>query len=376
MPEATKQMQSAYRQCTRCVMDTSDLEIAFDALGQCNHCTEYAAKTSHLAYHGNDARRDEAVRKMKRAGLGKPYDCVIGISGGVDSCYAALKAKQLGLRALLVHLDNGWNTEAAVKNIKATVDTLGFDYQSYVLNWAEFRALQVAFLRASILDAEIPTDVAIPAACHAVAAEHGVRYVISGGNVVTEGILPMSWGYYAKDTRLIKAIRARFGVNKSDSVPTFGMLKEFYYKYFKGIRTVYLLNLVPFSKRQAIAALKDELQWSAYDNKHGESRYTGFLQTYILPVKFNIDYRRATLSSQICAGEVTRDEALLELEKKPYNEAKLDEDKRYVCKKLEISLDEFEAIMKMPPKTYRDYPNSKRLIELVYGIYRALNKLA
>jgi N-acetyl sugar amidotransferase len=355
-------------------MDTSDPLISFNGLGQCNHCIEFLSNTQRIGYRGasSDAKRAALVAEMKRAGQGLEYDCVVGLSGGIDSCYAAYQVKQLGLRALLVHMDNGWNSDSAVKNIKQVVDTLGFDYQSYVLNWSEFKAVQVAFLKASIIDAEIPTDIAIPAAMHAVAAEHGVKYLISGGNVATEGILPKSWACNAKDTALFDSIVSRFCSQPVSSVPTFGFAKEAYYKFIKGIRIVYLLNLMPFSKRDALAVLKQQFDWNEYGHKHSESRYTGFLQSYILPVKFNVDYRKATLSTQICTGEVSREQALLQLKLLPYDVSRVEQDKRYVCKKLDLSLDEFENIMKLPVKTFRDYSNDQSRLEAAYRLYRFL----
>jgi N-acetyl sugar amidotransferase len=367
-------MSVPYRQCTRCVMDTSDVQIAFDSEGHCNHCTEYLQNGFKLVYQGasSDATRLALVEKIKRAGVGRQYDCVVGISGGVDSCFLAYKAKELGLRPLLLHLDNGWNSDIAVANIRQVVDKLGLDYQSKVLDWADFRAIQVAFLKASIVDAEIPTDVAIAASWHEVAAEHGIKYIICGSNFATEGILPKSWAYHARDLKFFKAILQRFCSRRIGPFPTFSVLRELYYKYVRGIRIVYLLNHLPYAKADAIATLKEKLGWRSYGGKHSESKYTGFLQSYILPTKFNLDYRRATLSTQICAGAVTREDALEELKKLPYDAAKIDDDKRYICKKLELSLEEFEAIMQLPPKTHRDYPNNERFIEFVYRVYRAL----
>ena len=367
--------EKPYQLCTRCVMDTSDPAIEFNSNGYCNHCIAYFEKTSKLVYQGasSDAALEELVKNIKQKGKGKKYDCLIGISGGIDSCYAAYIAKNLGLRALVVHLDNGWNSEISVKNIKNVVNKLGFDYQSYVLNWEEFRDLQLAFLKASVPEAETPTDIAIPAALHKVAAGNNIHFIISGGNFATEGILPKEWHYNAKDLRYLKAIHKKFGRKKLKTFPTFGYKNEIYYKYVKGIRTIYLLNYVPYSKKDAMKLLEDQLGWKYYGGKHYESKYTGFLQSYILPKKFNIDYRRATLSTQICAGEVTREEALQELKKLPYDPSKVDEEKQYLAKKLGITLEDFDNIMKEPPKTFRDYPNEQARLEFIYDTYRKLN---
>jgi hypothetical protein len=243
-----------------------------------------------------------------------------------------------------------------------------------VLNWEEFKDLQLSFLKASVPEAETPTDIAILAALHIVADENNIKYIISGGNYVTEGILPKSWHYNAKDVKYLKSIQNTFGTKKLNTFPTFGFLKEMYYKYIKGIKIIYLLNLVNFNKRDAITLLEKELDWKYYGGKHYESKYTEFLQSYILPVKFNIDYRRATFSTQICAGEMKREEALKELQNKPYNESKAEEDKIYLCKKLGLSIDDFNDIMNLPQKSHKDYPNNEQLLEFIYDTYRKLNK--
>ena len=285
------------RVCTRCVMSDTDPDITFDAEGRCNHCTDYLDRIANLTYKPGASDRELAaiVERIKAAGRKKEYDCVIGVSGGIDSCYAAYVVKNLGLRPLVVHMDNGWNSDTAVKNIKNVARALGIDYQSVVLDWEEFRDLQLAFLRASVPEIETPTDIAIPAALHGVAAEHRVRYVIMGGNYATEGILPRAWHYNAKDVRFLKAVNRRFGSGKLGSFPTFGFVKETYYKVFKRIRLVYVLNLVPYTKTEAMRKLQEDLGWEYYGGKHYESKITGFVQSYILPVKFKIDYRRATL---------------------------------------------------------------------------------
>jgi hypothetical protein len=241
-----------------------------------------------------------------------------------------------------------------------------------VLNWEEFKDLQLSFLKASVPEAETPTDIAIPAALHKIAAQHGIHYIISGGNYATEGILPKSWHYDAKDLKYLRAIHKKFGKKKLKTFPTFGYKNETYYKFIKGIRMIYMLNYVPYSKKDAMSVLENELGWTYYGGKHYESKYTGFLQSYILPTKFNIDYRRATFSTQICAGEIDRETALEELKKLPYDPAKVEEEKIYLCKKLGLKLEEFEEILKAPPKSYKDYPNNKKMLEFMYGLYRKL----
>lgn len=364
-----------YQQCVRCVMDTSDPDITFDHNGYCNHCTHYYTITSQLSYKGSESQSslDALIARMKKAGKESKYDCLIGISGGVDSCYTAYIAKKLGLRVLTAHMDNGWDSEAAVKNIKYIVSKLNLDYESYVLDWEEFRDLQLAFLKASVPEAETPTDIAILATLHKIASKYKIKYIISGGNYATEGILPKSWHYDAKDLKYLNAIQKKFGTRKLDKFPTFGFFNEFYYKFFKGIKIIYILNYMPYSKKNAKDLLEKELEWKYYGGKHHESFYTKFIQSYLLYEKFGIDYRRATYSTMICTGEMTRDEALSEIESsKPYDNNQINKDIEYLCKKLDISVDDFEEIMNRPPLYFYNYPNNKRFLEFSYKLYRAL----
>ena len=362
----------SYQQCLRCVMDTSDPEITFDTKGYCSHCTNYFENTANDSYLGveSDKILKKIIEKIKRNGRNKEYDCLLGISGGIDSAYVAYLLKKWGLRVLLVHLDNGWNSEMAVNNIKTVAEKSGFDYESYVLNWEEFRDLQLAFLKASVIEAETPTDIAIPGALHQMAARYGIKYIISGGNNATEGILPRSWHYDAKDTRYLKAIQQKFGSRKLTTFPTFGYWKEIYYKFVKGIRIVYVLNLTPYSKDNAMEILEKEFNWKRYGGKHHESKFTAFVQSYLLPLKFDLDYRKATLSTQICAGEVTREQALEELSHISFNPEQIKYDIEYICKKLNIPEEYFGSILNTPPKTYRDYPNNEKRLKFIYAIYK------
>lgn len=369
----TQTIHTEYRQCKRCVMDTSDAEISFDATGHCCHCTEFLDKKIKLTYQGaeSDKYLSLLVKKMKAAGKKSKYDCVAGISGGADSCYAAIVCKQLGLRVLLVHLDNGWNSETSVKNIEVVTQALGLDYTSYVLDWNEFKDIQLAHLKASTPEIETPTDIAILQYLHKAAAENNVKHIVMGGNYFTEGILPKSWHYNAKDKAYSMAVQKEYGTIKPKNFPAFDFWQEVYYKFIKGIRIVYLLNHVPYTKKLAVSTLQ-ELGWKDYGHKHHESFYTRVVQSYILPVKFNIDYRKPTLSNKICTGQISREEALKILERKPFEEAQLENDIAYTCKKLGISIEEFNNMMAMPPKTYHDYPNNAKRLERMYGFYRKL----
>lgn len=355
-------------------MDTSDCEISFDTNGNCNHCNNYHNNIVNLAYKPgkSDEEFKALIAEMKRKGKNSKYDCVIGISGGVDSSYVAYLAKENGLRALLVHLDNGWNSSISEENVKNIAHLLGFDYEVYRLDFEEFRQIQIAFLKASVPDIEAPTDMAIPAALHHFAKKYNVKYIVSGGNYTTEGILPNSWFYNAKDTTYFKSILKKYCPIKIRHFKFFGWKEEAWCKVVRKIKMVYFLNLVPYNKEEAQKTLEEKLNWKYYGGKHYESKYTGFEQSYILPKKFNIDYRRATLSTQICAGSVTREEALNILSHLPYNEDTIQGEIAEVCNKLGISVDEFESIMSQPPKYYWDYPNDEKKLAFIYSVYRKL----
>lgn len=360
-----------YRQCKRCVMDTDDPNIYFDERGYCNYCNTYLKKKSEeITVRYDTTRLKPLIDKIKAGGKNKKYDCVLGISGGVDSCYLAYVLKNYGIRVLLVHMDNGWNSEEAVLNIKNVAARLGLDYESYVLDWEEFRDMQLAFLRASVIEAETPTDIAILGVLHRVAARYNVRYIISGSNNATEGFLPRYWHYNSKDSKYMNGILKKFGTKKIRKFPGFGFLTEVYYKFVKGIEMVYMLNFFDYHKPEAMKLLQEELGWKYYGGKHYESRYTKFVQSYLLPVKFRLDYRKSTLSNQIMEGKITREQALQELEKLSYDPATINSVIEYVAKKLAISTEELNAIIKLPPKTYRDYPNDEARLEFLYSLYR------
>ena len=322
----------------------------------------------------SDDNLDDLIQIIKKDGKGKEYDCIIGLSGGVDSCYAAYIAKNKGLRVLAVHMDNGWNSEEAVLNIKNVAKILDIDYESYVLDWEEFKGLQLAFLKASVPEGETPTDLSILVAMHYYANKYKIKHIISGGNFATEGILPKNWHYNSKDLTYLNYIQKNFGTGRLKKFSTFGFLNEMYFKLIKGVKINYLLNYIHFDKDNAMEFLKKELDWKYYGGKHYESKYTGFIQSYYLYEKFGIDYRRATLATQICTGEVTREDALHALSIPPYNLEQVSVQKKYISKKLGISLSEFEEIIKLPPKWYSDYPNDENKLKFIYDVYRKLFK--
>jgi len=361
-------------------MDTTDPEITFDEKGICNHCRNYDERVKNELYErmpDGKEKLEQLVGKIRKSGEGKEYDCVIGVSGGTDSTMVAYLTKQLGLRPLAVHVDNGWNTELAVSNIEKTLKTLGIDLSTVVLDWEEFKDLQISFLKASVANCEIPTDHAILATLYRTAAHRGIRYILSGSNLVTEGIIPESWGYDAKDLRHLMAIHRKFGNVKLKKFPTLRFFDWVNYVLVKGIKFIPILNYVAYGKREARRILGEKIGWKDYGVKHGESVYTRFFQNYILPRKFNFDKRRAHLSTLICSGQMAREEALDEIRKPPYaSEREAQEDKEYVARKLALTEEKFDEIMALPVKTYRDYPNNRLLFNELSFLVRLAKRRA
>lgn len=354
---------TGYRVCTRCIMDTSDPEIVFDEDGVCNHCHEYERRVSSEVFSGAKGKQQLAkyVARIKREGEGKKYDCILGLSGGVDSTYVAYITKQLGLRPLAVHLDNGWNSEISVRNIENIVTILGIDLYTEVLDWEEFRRLQTAFLRASTPDSEIPTDHAIIATLYKQAAKHDIRWIMDGSNVVTEIMVPATWSHGHSDWGYIKHLNDTFGGAELKTYPHYD-----YYDYMvrfphrQRIERFPILNYIDFNKMEAMEIMQRELKWTPYGGKHYESIYTRFYQGYILPKKFGFDKRRSHLSCLVNNGRITRDEALREIQKPALAEEMEREDRAFVAKKLGLSDAEFDEIMNAERKTFWDYPSSER----------------
>lgn len=365
-------MSEHYHICKRCVMDTSDPDIIFDEQGICNHCHTYDHAIQNCVFSGETGKKilDSFVKKVKKEGQGKEYDCVIGVSGGVDSCYVAYLVHELGLRPLAVHLDNGWDSELAVKNIELLLDKLSIELYTYVLDWEEFRDLQLAFLRASTPDSEIPSDHAIVSLLYMKATELNINNIIVGYNTRTESHLPSAWSHGHFDWRYISSVNKIHGTRPLKNFPHMTFLQRTYYaRKFKWFS---ILNYVDYSKNEAMKFLEDEFGWRYYGGKHYESIYTRFYQGHILPHKFGYDKRRTHLSSLICSGEITRAEALEELKKDPYPAALMREDKEYVAKKFELTEQEFDDIMTLPRRAFYDYPSYEKMINksLWYRIVR------
>lgn len=365
--------------CTHCVMDTSVSDIRFNEEGVCNYCIDARARLDQDLSRDSqfDTYFNGVIETMRKEGLNRAYDCIIGVSGGVDSTYVAylLKAKY-HLRPLAIHFDNGWNSELAVQNIERTLKVLDIDLITHVVNWDEFRDLQLSFLKGSIPNAEIPTDHAITALLYQSAAKYKVRHIVTGSNLSTEAIMPEVWMYDAKDLRFLKAVHRKYGSQALSSYPMMGYLKLAWYIIVKRIKFFGLLNYINFDKNEAILVLENELGWRNYEEKHFESIYTRFFQGYLLPEKFGIDKRIAHYSSLIVSGQLSRSDALDALQNNSYSSQKADQDIEYISKKLNLSQDEFNEIVNLPVKSVDNYPNSKLIMQKLPNLAKWFKDIA
>jgi N-acetyl sugar amidotransferase len=317
---------------------------------------------------------EEIFNKIKKEGRGKEYDCIIGLSGGVDSSYLAYLAVKNGLRPLVVHIDCGWNSELAVKNIENIIKKLNLELHTFVVDWEEMKDLQRSFFKASVPDQDIPQDHAIFAALAMFAIQNNIRYLLSGQNYSTESINPQGWGHQAMDYRHLKSVHSKFGEHRLKKYPHVTFFKRYIYlTTIKRIHVLNPLNLVDYRKDKVIEILQRELGWNYYGGKHYESRFTRFFQSYYLPHKFNIDKRRSHLSSLIISGQMTREEALLRMENPPYIENEIMNDIEYIAKKLDWSMEEFMEVINLPPQSHKLFPNNDKLFSAGLRIKENLN---
>ena len=361
-------MSNSYRVCTRCVMDNKvDETIVFNEIGVCNHCIRYDELLNTRVFRGAEGEKalSELVSSIKEQGSKNKYDCLIGVSGGVDSTYVAYLVKKLGLRPLAVHVDNGWNSSLAVQNIENLLEKLDIDLINYVVGTDEFKDLQLSFLKASVSDGEIPTDHAVSALLWQTANKYKIKYIISGMNFTTESISVPNWSYGHSDWRYIKDIASKHGSKKLKSYPHFSFTYLFYITFIKKIKSVSILNYIDYNKEEVMSFLEKELDWVYYGGKHYESNYTKFYQGYILPKKFGIDKRYGHLSDLINAGQLTREEALAELKSLPYDSNAIDKDKENVLKELNLSVSDFDRMMNEPLRSFKDYKNSYVFVSLL-----------
>ena len=358
--------------CSKCVMDETVPGITFDENGICNYCKLHDILVN--AYPAGEAGNEKLksiVAEIKSHSRGKTYDCIIGVSGGTDSTYLLHWAKENGLRPLAVHLDNGWDSEIAVANIKKSISALGVDLQTYVIDWEEIKDILRSFLKASYPWADLPTDIAIISSLYKIAAEENIKYVVTGNNFRIEGKQPIDWTY--GDGKLVSSIHKIFGNGRMKSYPNLTLTRFAYYTLIRKIKIVRPFYYMDFDKKAAQKMLAENYGWVNYGGHHHESLFTRFVIAMWLPKKFNIDKRKVTWSALVREGQMSRNEALAELKELPYDAAKMEEDVDYVIKKLDLTREEFDRIFALPNKSFRDYPSyfplfisMKRLMRFVF----------
>ena len=369
-----------YQICTNCVMDTTDPEIEFDENGVCNHCRRFEKEIKPRWFPNEIGKKklDNIIKEIKKDGEGKEYDCVIGLSGGVDSSYLAyaLRTQYPELKILAIHIDGGWNSELAVHNIENIIKILDIDLHTGVINWEEMKDLQLAYFKSQLANQDVPQDHAFFATLYKVANEYNIKYFLTGGNFATESILPSAWGYNAMDAKQLKAVHKQFGKIKLKEYTTVSFFQKYiYYPLIKKFRIIRPLDLMEYNKDEAKRIIMEKINWKDYGAKHHESRFTKFFQAHWLPSKFGFDKRRAHLSSLIVAGQMSREEALHELKKPLYDEQELKEDVEFLSKKMGLSVKEFKDIMKMSNKTFRDYPSDYEFEQKMRKFYAYIKKL-
>lgn len=355
--------------CSNCIMDSSDPAISFDDNGTCDHCHDFQNYVKPNWHTDEKGRKDllEIIAKIKTEGKNKEFDCLLGISGGVDSSYMLhLAVKEFNLRPLVFHVDGGWNSELAVHNINVLIDKLGLDLYTEVINWEEMKNFQLAFFKSGVPHIDIPQDHAFIATLYRFADKYNIKYILNGGNFSTECVqYPMKYYYYGTDMAQINDIRKRFCSSNMETYPFSSIFRhKVYLKYIRGIHVVKLLNYMPYIKGDALTVLEKEYGWKPYPQKHFESRFTRFFESYWLPERFGFDPRRVQFSSLILTGQMTREEALKRLEKPAYNPETIEDDFNFIAAKLGISKEELQGYFSMPLKFYWDYQNQQNIFRI------------
>ena len=367
---------SATRICSKCVMDTTDSRITFDHEGVCDHCRLFEAQVLPNWHTGERGDREfrALVERIAASGRGKEFDCIIGMSGGIDSSYLAHVAVSYGLRPLVFHVDAGWNSQVAVNNIEKIVDKCGLELYTDVIDWEEMRDLQLAYFKSAVPHIDTPQDHAFFATMYKFADQHGIKFILTGANYSTECIRnPIEWMYYQSDPIQLRDIHRRFGTRPLRKFPMTSIFRhKIWLPYVKGIRVVRPLNHVSYTKADAIKLLVNEYGWQPYPQKHFESRFTRFYEGFWLPKKFGYDTRKVQFSSLIVTGQMSRHEALVKLEKPALDEATVRQEFEYVANKLGIHPSELQGYLELPNKTYRDYRSQERFYSLGAWAMRAL----
>jgi len=338
---------------------SDDPNIIFDNKGVCNYCNSYSdfVKSDSYKTKYDIAELYQIVEKIKEQNKNNKYDCIVGISGGTDSAFLVYKMVELGLRPLAIHYDNGWNSETATKNIEMLLKKLNVDLYTYVNDWEEFKDLQLSFFKAGVIDIEILTDQAIVALLYKKSVKYNTKYIFTGHNTSTEFILPKHWYHWKLDALNIKSIQKKWGSRKIKTYPLMTFWDQYFHGKFRKTKMIPLLNYLDYDKNDAQKVLTEKFNWQQYGAKHNESIFTRFYQNYILPLKFKVDKRKAHLSSLICSGQITREQALEEIQTDTLTLKQTIEDKSYILKKLGITEETFDNWMKQKPVSHFEYPS-------------------
>ena len=358
-----------YQICKNCVMDTTDSKITFNIEGVCDHCQTFDKDIKPKWDTGEQGHQRllKIVDKIKIEGKNKDFDCIMGMSGGIDSSYLLYIMKEkYNLRPLVFHVDAGWNSQIAVNNIERLVDGLNLDLFTEVINWEEMKDLQLAYFKSGVPHIDTPQDHAFFATMYQFASKHNINTILTGGNYSTECIRnPIEWMYYQSDSIQLRDIHKKFGQKKIKSFPITNILwHKIYLPYIKKIKVIRPLDYIPYHKEKAMQMLVDKFGYQKYPQKHFESRFTRFYESYWLFKRFGYDTRRVQYSSLILTNQMSRDEALEKLKTLPYDEQKIKNDFEYISNKLSIDIDELQHYMDMEKRTYKDYKSQ----DFIYSI--------
>ncbi len=366
-----------YRICSNCVMDTTDTKINFDTDGVCDHCNTYYSDIVPKWHPDKFSEIEliQVINKIKAEGKNRDFDCIMGMSGGIDSSYLLYVMKEkYGLRPLVFHVDAGWNSQIAVNNIERLIDGLGLDLYTEVINWEEIKDLQLAFFKSGVPHIDVPQDHAFFATMYKYASKNEIKYILTGGNYSTECVRnPLEWMYYQSDSIQLKDIHKKHGTIPLKTYPVTNILwHKVYLPYLRGIKLIRPLDYLPYHKEEAMQLLVDKYGYQKYPQKHFESRFTRFYESYWLPERFGYDTRRVQYSSLILTGQLSRDEALRKLEQPSYDLETIQQEFQFVATKLGISVKELQSYFDAPKKTFKDYKSQ----EDVYKIGARLMRLA
>jgi N-acetyl sugar amidotransferase len=358
-------------------MDTTAIDITFDADGVCNYCQDFITRASAVIFDNPEQRQlqlNALVQEIKDAGKNKAYDCIVGVSGGVDSSWTLVEAKRLGLRPLAVHMDNGWNSELAQSNIANLIQRLGVDLYTHVIDWEEYRSLMQAFFDADVIDVELLYDNAMLAVNYQQANRFGVKHILAGTNLATEGMkMPPGWNWFKFDRKNILELAARNGIRKFQTFPSIGVAGYMYYEALKRIHWISFLDLLNFNKFDALDVLEADFGYKRYPYKHYESVFTRFYQGYILPNKFGVDKRKVHLSTLVASGQMSREDALAGIADIAYPSAsELQQDLEYFCKKMKWDSTTLEQYIHRPSKSHAQYGTERALFDVPMNVVQSL----